>query len=243
MRAIATYSSPSTKMPEQATPLAAPVGIFGGTFDPIHFGHLRLAEEAIDKLALTNVRWIPAGQPAHRQAASKMPQTTAAQRLEMVRLAITGNERFALDPAEVETARPSYTVNTLERLRLASEYGAQRPLVLLVGADAFAGLPDWHRWESLFELAHIAVAHRPGFPVDAGSLPAVLADIYRQRHSTSPAALAEVPAGRIVTFAMTQLDISATQIRALLSKGLTPRYLLPDAVIAYIQSTFLYSSR
>ena len=231
------------KMPEQAISQTAPLGIFGGTFDPVHLGHLRLAEEAADSLALAGIRWIPAGQPAHRVLENKPPQVAAAHRLAMVRLAITGNSRFELDPSEVQADCPSYTVNTLERLRLASECGSQRPLVLLVGADAFAGMPDWHRWQELFELAHIAVAHRPGFPIDADSLPPALADIYRQRHGTSPAVLGEAPAGRIVTFAMTQLAISATQIRTLLAKGHSPRYLLPDAVIAYIQSTFLYSPR
>jgi nicotinate-nucleotide adenylyltransferase len=230
-------------MSDQAALLPAPLGIFGGTFDPVHTGHLRLAEEAADQLGLACVRWIPAGQPAHRALANKPPQVAATHRLEMVRLAIAGNARFEVDPAEVEAAHPSYTVPTLERLRLAGECAVQRPLVLLVGADAFAGIPDWHRWEDLFKLAHIAVAHRPGFPVDADSLPPALADIYRQRHSASPAALAQSPAGRIVSFAMTQLDISATQIRSLLSSGRSARYLLPDAVIAYIQSTLLYSPR
>jgi nicotinate-nucleotide adenylyltransferase len=229
------------KMPEQTAPPAAPLGIFGGTFDPVHLGHLRLAEEATETLGLSSIRWIPAGQPAHRMADNKLPQVSAQQRLEMVRLAIAGNPRFDLDAAEVEADQPSFTVPTLERLRHPDQCGTQRPLVLLVGADAFAGLPDWHRWEEIFKLAHIAVAHRPGFPIDTGSLPESLAGIYRTRYSTSPAALAEAPAGRIVTFAMTQLAISATQIRSLLANGRSPRYLLPDAVIAYIQSTFLYS--
>jgi nicotinate-nucleotide adenylyltransferase len=237
------YLSLLTKMSEAAALSPAPLGIFGGTFDPVHLGHLRLAEEATDSLGLAGVRWIPAGQPAHRAQENKLPQASAAHRLAMVRLAITDNPRFELDPAEIEATGPSYTVPTLERLRLGSECGTQRPLVLLVGADAFAGIPGWHRWEELFKLAHIAVAHRPGFPIDADSLPPVLADVYRQRHSASPGALAEAPGGRIVTFAMTQLDISATQIRALLSAGHSARYLLPDAVIAYIQSTFLYSPR
>ena len=229
------------KMPEQTAPPAALLGIFGGTFDPVHLGHLRLAEEATETLGLSSIRWIPAGQPAHRMVDNKLPQVSAQQRLEMVRLAIAGNPRFDLDAAEVEADQPSFTVPTLERLRHPDQCGTQRPLVLLVGADAFAGLPDWHRWEEIFKLAHIAVAHRPGFPIDTGSLPESLAGIYRERYSTSPAALAEAPAGRIVTFAMTQLAISATQIRSLLANGRSPRYLLPDAVIAYIQSTFLYS--
>lgn len=219
----------------------APLGVFGGTFDPVHLGHLRLAEEAADSLGLDSVRWIPAGQPAHRAHTGKAPQVSAAQRLEMVRLAIAGNPRFTLDGAEVDAAAPSYTVPTLERLRADPTVGAARPLVLLLGADAFAGLPGWHRWEALFDLAHIAVAHRPGFPINAAGLPPALREIYRARRAESPAALGAAPAGRIVAFAMTQLAVSATQIRALLANGRSPRYLLPDAVIAYIQKQFFYS--
>ena len=213
-----------------------PLGIFGGTFDPLHYGHLRLAEEAADALDLARVRWIPAGQPALRG----VPQASAAQRLEMVRLAIAGNPRFEVDAAEVEAAQPSYTVATLTRLRAADACGTQRPLVLLLGADAFAHLADWHRWEALFDLAHLGVAHRPGFPLDPACLPAALAQHYRQRVCQDPSALAAAPAGRIATFAMTPLDISATKIRALLSKRCSPRYLMPDALIAYIRDHQLY---
>ena len=221
-------------MPDR--PGGGPLGIFGGTFDPVHFGHLRLAEEAIDCLGLAAVRWIPAGQPALRGA----PQVTARQRLAMVRLATADNPRFAVDAAEVEAARASYTVPTLERLRQADQCGAQRPLVLLLGADAFAALPGWHRWSSLFDLAHLAVAHRPGFPVDLASLPAALADCWRGRFRVQPASLSESPAGSIVSFAMTQLAISATEIRALLTQGRSARYLLPEQVIAYIRDEHLY---
>lgn len=231
------------KMPELVASPAAPLGIFGGTFDPVHLGHLRLAEEALEALGLAGVCWIPAGQPAHRAPANKAAQASATQRLEMVRLAIAGNAAFTLDAAEIEAAQPSYTVPTLERLRQASAYGTQRPLVLLLGADAFSGIPDWHRWADLLRLAHIAVAHRPGFPIDTDTLPTALAGLYRERYSASPAALSAAPAGRIVTFAMTQLDISATRIRTLLANKRSPRYLLPDAVIAYIQNTLLYSPR
>jgi nicotinate-nucleotide adenylyltransferase len=216
---------------------ARPQGIFGGTFDPVHIGHLRLAEEAADALDLACVRWIPAGQPALRET----PTVNGQQRLEMVRLAIAGNARFELDPAEVSAARPSYTVPTLERLRGPDACGAKRPLVLLVGADAFAGMAGWHRWESLFDLAHVAVAHRPGFCVDPDRLSPRLSRIFRERHCASPADLMQAPAGRIVTFAMTPLDISATKIRTLLSKGLSPRYLVPDALLAHILEHHFYS--
>jgi nicotinate-nucleotide adenylyltransferase len=214
--------------------LSDPLGLFGGTFDPVHFGHLRLAEESIGHLGLGGVRWIPAGQPPHRG----VPQVTAEQRLEMVRRATGGNPGFAVDASEVEAAAPSYTVRTLERLR--SELGDTRPLVLLVGADAFAGLASWHRWRELFALAHIAVSHRPGFPVEPASLPAELAVEFENRRLADAGALRQAPAGGIVTFAMTQLAISATQIRKLLANGLSARYLLPDDVLDYISAHSLY---
>lgn len=216
--------------------LPAPLGLFGGTFDPIHFGHLRLAEEAIDHLGLAGVRWIPAGQPPHRST----PQVTAQQRLEMVLRSTRKNARFSVDPAEVEAAAPSYTVHTLERLRY--ELGNEKPLVLLVGADAFAGLPTWHRWRDLFSLAHIAVSHRPGFPVETASLPHELATEFADRRCADPAILRLQPSGSIVSFAMTQLAISATQIRKLLANGLSARYLLPDAVLDYIDLHQLYKT-
>lgn len=215
----------------------APLGIFGGTFDPVHFGHLRLAEEATDRLGLAGVRWIPAGQPRHRDA----PCVTAEARLQMVRLAIAGNPRFSVDPAEAECGEASYTVPTLARLR--RELGPERPLVLLLGADAYAGLPGWHRWQELFALAHIAVAHRPGHPLDIGALPAALADAHRQRLTDSTTALGSTPAGNIFPMAMTPLDISATHIRELFVGGCSPRYLLPQAVIDYIGLHHLYKNR
>ena len=213
-----------------------PLGVFGGTFDPIHFGHLRLAEAAADALSLASVRWIPAGQPVLRET----PRVAPRQRLEMVRLAIADNPRFELDAAEIESAQPSYTVPTLERLRRSEVCGKQRPLVLLVGADAFSGLPGWHRWQELLELAHIAVAHRPGYPVEAENLPAPLAQVFRERFSATTAALAETPAGHIFNFPMTQLDISATRIRKLLSNGHSARYLVPETVIEYIHQQHFY---
>ena len=218
-------------MPESAGS-DAPLGIFGGTFDPVHCGHLRLAGEAIAQLGLAGVRWVPAGQPKHRDP----PQVAAVDRLQMVRLALAGDPRFSVDAAEVESGEASYTVPTLERLR--AEFGPRRPLVLLLGADAYAGLPTWHRWRELFSLAHIAVTHRPGHAL--AGLPPVLAAEHEHRLMSTPAMLAQTPAGGIVTFAMTQLAISATQIRKLLANGLSARYLLPDEVLDYIQTHSLY---
>ena len=223
-------------MPESAGS-NAPLGIFGGTFDPVHCGHLRLAEEAVTQLGLAGVRWIPAGQPKHREP----PQVAAVDRLQMVRLALAGDPRFSVDAAEVESGEASYTVPTLERLR--AEFGPRRPLVLLLGADAYAGLPTWHRWRELFSLAHIAVTHRPGHAL--AELPPALAAEHGRRLLATPARLAEAPAGSIVTFAMTPLDISATQIRAALAaEGSAARvsHLLPQAVIDYIDDKHLYQN-
>lgn len=216
-----------------APELPAPLGVFGGTFDPVHHGHLRLAQEAQEALGLAQVLWLPAGQPPHRSP----PRVSGAQRLEMVRLAVAGNPGFAVDPAEVEQAAPSYTVHTLERLR--QERGKDQPLVLLTGADAFAGLPTWHRWRDILELAHVAVVYRPGFSIDPAQLPAELAREFESRDCAAQG-LAAAPAGGISTFPMTPLAISATQIRQILASGRSPRYLLPDAVIAYIDQQQLY---
>jgi nicotinate-nucleotide adenylyltransferase len=216
--------------------LSEVLGLFGGTFDPVHFGHLRLAEEAISHLGLRSVRWIPAGQPPHRGT----PQVTPQQRLAMVLRSTAKNDRFFVDSAEVNAEQASYTVETLERLR--RELGVTQPLVLLVGADAFAGLSTWHRWSEIFSLAHIAVSHRPGFPVELASLSHELASEFADRHQPDPECLSAQSAGHIVSFAMTQLAISATQIRKLIASGKSARYLLPDPVLDYIQTHQLYKS-
>jgi nicotinate-nucleotide adenylyltransferase len=212
----------------------APIGIFGGTFDPVHLGHLRLAEEAADQLNLAGIRWLPAGQPKHRQT----PQVSPIDRLRMVQLATAGNPRFSVDAAEVDSGEASYTVPSLERLR--HKLGSVQPLILLLGADAYAGLPSWHRWQEIFSLAHIAIAHRPGFALDIASLPTELAAEHKQRFRADPDALATTPGGQITSFAMTPLAVSATQVRSLLAAGRSLRYLLPQPVIDYIALHNLY---
>jgi nicotinate-nucleotide adenylyltransferase len=212
----------------------APIGIMGGTFDPVHFGHLRLAEEAAEILGLECVRWIPAGHPSHRNA----PMASAVHRLEMVKLAIAGNPTFELDDAEIQQRRPSYTVETLERLR--RELGAARPIVLLLGTDSFRNLTTWERWRDLFELAHIFVGLRPGHSLTPGGMPAELAAQWRKRPGT-PEEIVARPAGRVVIYATTALDISASAIRAHFAQGLSPRYLLPGAVLEYIEAQGIYT--
>lgn len=215
-----------------------PIGIFGGTFDPIHFGHLRLAQELAAGLGLARIRFIPAGHPPHRSE----PRVSSRDRLEMVRLAIAGNPLFVLDEREIQKPGPCYTVDTLTELR--RELGANQPLCLLMGADAFLGLTTWHRWRELFDLAHIAVAHRPGFPqvTWADAMPEVLRQELKRRLRDDARLLGADAAGSVFAHTITPLDISATHIRNGLASGQSPRYLLPDAVLDYIQDKGLYAA-
>ncbi|MBL8433990.1 MAG: nicotinate-nucleotide adenylyltransferase [Zoogloea sp.] len=214
-------------------PEAGPLGVFGGTFDPIHYGHLRLAESAREALGLARVRLIPAGQPPHRAT----PGAAGAHRLAMARLAAADNPAFEVDPAEVEAEQASYTILSLERLR--AELGPGRPLVLLLGVDAFLGLPNWRRWTELFDFAHLAVANRPGYSLDGATMTAALAEEAKRRQASS-SILGAAPAGHLVQFAMTPLAISATDIRARCAAGQSLRYLLPPPVVDYISRHQLY---
>ena len=211
------------------------IGLLGGTFDPIHFAHLRLAEEVVDGFGLEQVQFIPTAVPPHRNEPSASP----AHRLAMTRLAIQGNPRFLVDDRELRRAGTSYTIDTLSEIRSGS---GNRPLCLLMGADAFVTLTTWHRWIELFDLAHVVVARRPGFPLEhlTSALPDALRAQYLRRQSVDPAALKATPAGNIFTHELTALDVSATELRSLIKRGASLRYLLPDAVIAYIEVHKLY---
>lgn len=217
--------------------MTAPIGVLGGTFDPIHYGHLRLAEELGEALRLEEVRLVPSGTPPHRGA----PAVTADHRLAMARLAAAGNSRLRVDEREVRRAGPGYTFDTLHELR--AEAGGTRPLALLLGADAFLEFATWHRWHEIFGLAHVAIAHRPGFPVERWTerMPQPLAREYLARLMQQPLAIHLSPAGGIVVVPFTALDISATAIRDMLLAGASPRYLLPASVLDYIRANHLYS--
>ena len=212
------------------------VGLLGGTFDPIHYGHLRLAEELAEVLNISQVRFIPAGQPPHRG----QPRAAAGQRLEMAQRAVAGNPRFVLDAREIDRAAPSYSVDTLTALR--AELPPETSLVLFMGGDAFLGLTTWHEWRRLFDLAHIAVAHRPGYSLASweDALPDPLRTLLSTRRCEQAAEIAEKPAGRVILHTITQLDISASQIRDRALRGKSLRYLLPDSVIDYINENHLY---
>lgn len=219
--------------------MTLPLGVFGGTFDPIHCGHLELAREVRKALPLAAVRVIPAGDPPHRAA----PVATAAQRLAMVELAVEGIDGLAADRREIDRAGRSYTVDTLASLR--GEFPTQ-PLALIVGADAFAGLPAWHRWAEIFALAHVVVVARPGQSLE-DSLPEPLRREWTTRLANDPAQLGAAPGGSIVVQSITPHDISASSIRTQLARGApgiaAVRGLLPPAVLAYIGRNQLYRSR
>jgi nicotinate-nucleotide adenylyltransferase len=193
-----------------------PLAIFGGTFDPVHLGHLSVAWEAAEMLD-AEVRLLPAGEPPHRVP----PIASAAQRVAILRVALRGQSRLVLDTRELDRAGPSWTIDTLHELR--AEQGG-RPLVLLLGADAFAGLTSWHRWRELFEVAHIGVLSRPGV---SATLSSELEHEVVDRRVADVSALRTLPAGNVIDLAVTPLEISATRIRGLLAAGRDPRYLLP----------------
>ncbi len=198
-----------------------PLAIFGGTFDPIHIGHLRAAWEASEALG-ADVYLVPAKVPPHRP----QPGASAERRAVMLRAALAGQQRLRMDLRELDRDGPSYTVDTLESLR--GETGGQRPLVLLIGADAFAGLSSWHRWRELFALAHMCVLTRPA---QIPAMPEELAAEVAPRLVESAGRLRTQPAGSVLNMVVTSLGISSTRIRALLAVGAEPRWLVPDALL------------
>ncbi|NLG78043.1 MAG: nicotinate-nucleotide adenylyltransferase [Xanthomonadaceae bacterium] len=207
-----------------------PIGIFGGTFDPIHFGHLRTAFELLQALRLSEMRFMPAGNPPHRD----VTVASAEQRLAMVRAATEGQPGFVVDDREIRREGLSYSVDTMRTLRADFP---DRSLCLVVGMDAFLGLPKWYQWRELLELAHLVVAHRPGWRAPSmGPLGELLVD----RGTGRIGDLHESRAGCIYIHAVTQLEISSTELRKMIAAGRDPRYLMPDSVRAIIEETGCY---
>lgn len=212
---------------------AAMIGILGGTFDPVHFGHLRPALEGLEQLALDELRWVPLSRAVHRP----QPIASAAARWAMLQRAIAGEPRFRADDCEIRRAGPSYTVDTLRLLR--ARLGATCPLCLLVGADALSGFLGWHRPLEILDLAHLAVLRRPpeiGSPEHSRDLAALI----RERRAECRADLAAAPGGRLLFVDSTALAISSTRIRDLLAAGRSARFLLPDSVLDLIMAEGWY---
>lgn len=217
-----------------ATPALRRIGIFGGTFDPVHNGHLRTALEVRKLLGLEELRLVPCNQPATRGTA----QASAADRLQMLRLAVAGSPQLQADDCEVRRGGISYSIDTLRVLR--AQLAAEDRLCMILGADAFAALDHWKDWQRLSEYAHIVVLARPDTPLQLS--PALAA--WREHHLAIDAAqmLEQAPCGALLELRMTQLAISATQVRALIASGQSPRFLVPDVVLAHIAERRLYAA-
>lgn len=207
------------------------IGVLGGTFDPIHYGHLRPALDTLQALGLEQVRFVPLNQAVHRA----QPLASSDQRLAMVRVALASEPRFVVDARELARPGGSYSYDTLVSLR--AELGAEIPICLLTGADAFREFLSWHRPRDILGLAHLVVMERPGSPAPSDPDLRALID---ERGGATREDLVYSPAGRILFQRVTQLDISATRIRALVRAGLSPRFLLPDAALDFIAHEDLY---
>ncbi len=207
-----------------------PLALLGGTFDPVHYGHLRCAEQARRELSLEYLYLLPAGQPPHRGD----PQASAAQRLEMLALAREEFPRLLIDDRETRRAGPSYMVDTLQELRTIHP---DRPLLLLIGQDAANQLHSWHHWRRLFDLAHIVILTRPEAHIEYE--PDLAAQV-GLRAAGDTRELADSPAGRILQLDVEPVDVSATAIKRHIRSGKTPRRMLPEAVLAYITENRLY---
>jgi nicotinate-nucleotide adenylyltransferase len=211
--------------------IAGSIGVFGGMFDPVHYGHLRTAYELSLRLGLGEIRFIPCAVPPHRGSPDASPEL----RVRMLRAAIGAEPSFVIDERELARTGPSYTIDTLASLR--AEFPAHS-LSLMIGMDEFLGLPGWKDWERLPELAHIVVAHRPGAGKPRGG---AIGALLRARGTDNGAAIAASPAGHVFVTGVTQLRISSTELKESLRAGVPPRYLMPDAVWKIILETECYA--
>ena len=207
------------------------IGIFGGSFDPVHFGHLRPALEILEALSLDHMRFMPSGRPPHRDA----PVADAAQRLAMLRAAIKDEPRFQVDERELKRAAPSYTYDSLAELKAEQP---QDRLVLVLGLDAFLGFSGWHRWQEILGLAHLVIAHRPGSSLQTHGETTML--VQEREVDDAEALFAEIT-GRLMFQPVTQLEISSSQVRETVVRGGDIRFLVPEPVRALIQDSHCYA--
>lgn len=206
--------------------------LLGGTFDPIHYGHLQPAEALAAQVGLQKVTLMPNNVPPHRP----QPEATPAQRVEMVRLAIAGNPLFELDLREMQRSTPSYTLETLEELR--AERGPRQPLAFIIGQDSLLTLHQWHRWQALLSFCHLLVCQRPGY---RSEMETPELQRWLDQHLTRDALLLQhTPAGKVFLAETPLVDISATEIRRRRHQGKSDSDLLPPAVSDYIDREGLY---
>ena len=207
------------------------IGIFGGTFDPIHNGHLRIALEALEELSLSAVHFIPCGQSPLRSE----PAATNDIRLKMVKAAVEAEPRFFMDTREIKRVGPSYTYDTLTTLRDGYK---ESSMCLILGMDSFISLPRWYRWEELIDLAHIVIAHRPGWKAPTEG---PLGDFVQEHLAESSQDVVTKREGSLFVLPVTQLEISATKLRSSIRLGLDPKFLVPESVRAIIKETECYA--
>lgn len=207
------------------------IGILGGTFDPIHFGHLRLALELYQAFDLDHIRLIPCFQPVHR----KSPTGSPDERLAMVKRAVAAEPKLKIDECEIKRKGPSYTIDTLQEIRKKMP---QSPICILIGIDAFLGFTSWHRWQDILDHAHLIVAHRPNYHLPHAG---IVAKLIRERLVEDAALIHKKMGGSIFLHPITPLEISATDIRKQIAMGKNPRFLLPDNVFEYIKKRGIYS--
>jgi nicotinate-nucleotide adenylyltransferase len=200
------------------------IGILGGTFDPIHLGHLHIAEQVAARLPLAELHFMPCALPVHRDS----PHASAQHRCEMIRLALHGKDSFLLNTLELERGGPSYSVDSLREMRRRTD----SPLVLILGADAFNGFAGWKSPDEILRLAHLAVCCRPGFEIDS--------DLFAEHHVESALELSGRGAGAILPLQIDPIDCSSSAVRAALLDGHTPRHYLAPAVADYIDEHNLY---
>ena len=212
------------------------VGIFGGTFDPIHYGHLRVAEEIVETVGLQKMYFVPAGMPRLRHSPVASPQ----HRVEIVRLAIQKNPDFVLDGREIYRDGVSYSIDTVREFK--QEFGEEIRLCLVLGADAFIKLPEWNNWKELFNLCHFIVSTRPGYTLTLIKelLSKELREECSQRWVSNTETLKKETSGLIFIASTTMLDISATSIRAHIAVGRNVRHLVPSVTVNYISKNKLY---
>lgn len=207
------------------------LGLFGGAFDPVHHGHLRTAYELKERLGLDRVHFLPAAVPPHRDR----PVASFEQRVQMLEAALANEADCVVDRREAERTGPSYTIETAESFR--REF-PDHALCLLLGMDAFIGLPTWRRWRELLDLVNLVVARRPGSALpESGELGSLIAE--RRVHPAD--AIARAPAGQIIVQDVTQLEIASSEIRDSIRAGLEPRYLVPESVRRIIESCRCYA--
>jgi nicotinate-nucleotide adenylyltransferase len=211
--------------------VASLVGVFGGTFNPVHYGHLRSALELVEKLKLEQLSLLPSALPPHRDA----PNCSAERRAEMVHLAVSGESRLVCDAREMQRPGKSYTIDSLIELR--GELGAQQSLCMVLGCDAVQDIAMWHRWQELLDWAHIVIITRPGWQLPRTGQ---VAQWLKTHQLESSALLRQRPFGGIIVEELRPLAISSTEIRDLLASGRSARYLLPQPVLDYIQTHKLY---